>query len=471
MKRQPSVLVASIQEELKRDTPRAVETVIEAHNIDRLSKPSFHEPPGIFSSVVSKYQQLVQKREDHRREQRRARFAALQTTGSCSPETANLDEEDAKEEHPQVKRSTEGLYSDDVTEILDVVDPQVGTFGALSDMTRSIVVPACLPGSPSVMHLETEDQTLDRDLEQGHCKSALDRHVHHLVARRQQTWAAAKRVLKGIWTFVKTPLGVVAAIYGLLVTVSAAGWLICFAGWVPGNHHLQVEEFSLSTNALLAFTGIGFIPWRIRDTYLVIRICHYRNLTNRLRRQRGLTPLNDVNDLAFEAGTVDRCVTASRLSSAKASKSDLAGGYPNSDGSVSLPPLDLEDDQMLNPRQAAKLRQLQRKFTKSCTWYRATETPTHRAFPIGIAVAITVFAIGSSLFQCITSGLMWGYASHYLDRPFWAVVLFMTSGLVCGIISAMLILAGAKHTKKTQEVFDQFETAYGAQHLKEKAQQ
>lgn len=401
----PSVKVARIKQDLRKDTPAALETEVRHSRHDH--GKHHHGPPQIFLAIVAKHRELTKRKEEHRQERRRAKFAQL--SGSAD----GVDEHDAEgeadgAETPATHSSGSSLYGSDTADALDVIDPQVSTVAALSDMTRAIVVPASLARSPPVVELAVDDEasSTEEDSEgkprrhrRRHHHSALDRYVASKVAQRKRHLAKAKGVLKGVWTFIKTPLGIIVAIYGFLVVFSGAGLVICLAGWVPGDKAKQVEVFSQATNALFTITGVGFIPWRCRDTYLISRICHYRNLSNKLRRQRGLEPLTDVNDLAFEAGMVEHPATQ---------RQHLA------EEKIALE-VEREDAHVLSPRQAAQLRSCQRRFGESCTWYRATETPTHLAFPIGTAVTVTAMNVGNSLFQCLMCGFMWGYATHYKD--------------------------------------------------------
>lgn len=117
------------------------------------------------------------------------------------------------------------------------------------------------------------------------------------------------------------------------------------------------------------------------------RICHYRNLTRRLRRERGLPPLPNTEDLADEALRNEEAhhhpVDASKQSGATANGSvpGSTDGKPEADeerDSYELPAIEHDHEHVLKPRQANKLRELQDKFAASATWYRYTETSTHR---------------------------------------------------------------------------------------------
>ncbi|CAO1625353.1 unnamed protein product [Parajaminaea phylloscopi] len=409
-----------------------------------------HRPThSIFSQIAKRHRHRVERRELSRRRRRQAKYREI-----------GLDQDAESEDGDSTH--TPGTPDSDATEFRDaieVLDPQAGTVSALSDITRSIVVPTTWTGRPPVVDVGRRDD--DEETGSGDSAADIDAHVKRRLRDRHSSLRTTLAVLAGVWTFVKTPLGMLVAVYGILVVFSGAGLVICLAGWVPGDKDKQVEVFSQATNALFTITGVGFIPWRIRDTYLISRICHYRNLSNKLRRRRGLAPLQDEDDLAFEAGLV-----AHPLTSLKKSDPQGTDGEENpsllegASKATALPHLDNDDEHMLDPRQSAMLRQCQRKFGESCTWYRDTETPSHRAFPILIAVGITAATDGNSIFQCLMCGFMWGYATHYKDRPAWATGTFMPLSFVCGIISAVLIWYGGKRSKKTKELVEELEAAY-----------
>ena len=71
--------------------------------------------------------------------------------------------------------------------------------------------------------------------------------------------------------FLKTPMGVATAIYGVLVVFWGAAIIFFLAGWIPvANKWWQdrwVEISSQIVNGLFTITGVGLIPWRVIDTY------------------------------------------------------------------------------------------------------------------------------------------------------------------------------------------------------------
>ncbi|PWN46778.1 hypothetical protein IE53DRAFT_391059 [Violaceomyces palustris] len=312
----------------------------------------------------------------------------------------------------------------------------------------------------------------------------LDAHVHELLTKRQKF----KRVMQGVWAFVKTPQGIAVAIYGFLVVFSGAALVIFLLGWVDHgkNKDYWVELWSQFVNALFTITGVGLIPWRVRDTYRMIRIAHYQHLTWRLRRERGLPKLKDRNDiptttkgLEDEGGSSgkDRArVDGTVLASTSSEKPDELGrarlghvelaSVRGPEDETSIPSLEEEEEeeeheeQVLSARQARKLDQLQTDFRSSQSWYRPHETATHHAFPISYALAITLLNDWNSIFQCMLCGVMWGYATHYKDRPAWTTGSLIPLSFGCGIGSAVLIWKGGEKTKKKREVEERLLEAF-----------
>jgi hypothetical protein len=60
----------------------------------------------------------------------------------------------------------------------------------------------------------------------------LDQHVRHVLKDKSKK-AKMKRILRGLWDYVRTPMGFVVAIYGFLVVFWGAAIVIFLAGWIP----------------------------------------------------------------------------------------------------------------------------------------------------------------------------------------------------------------------------------------------
>lgn len=69
---------------------------------------------------------------------------------------------------------------------------------------------------------------LDEEAARDQPEDALDAHIIELVQnRKQRRVAMARRMWRGAWAFLKTPLGVVFAIYGFLVVF----WVSTYPSW------------------------------------------------------------------------------------------------------------------------------------------------------------------------------------------------------------------------------------------------
>jgi len=125
----------------------------------------------------------------------------------------------------------------------------------------------------------------------------LDRHVHDVLKRKNKY----RRVMKGVWAFLKTPLGTLFGLYGFLVVFWGTALVFFLAKWINvGNTTTQdfwTEVCEQIENGLFCLTGIGLIPWRLIDTYRIIIIWYYKRLTRKLRKKAGLPELYDMDDL------------------------------------------------------------------------------------------------------------------------------------------------------------------------------
>ena len=100
--------------------------------------------------------------------------------------------------------------------------------------------------------------------------------------------------------------------------------------------------------------------------------------------------------------------------------------------------------------QQEKLEHHQRKYHKSHTFYRAHETPTHRAFPVSLLITITVLLDLHSMFQMALGGTTWGI--YYKRRPAALTATILSCSLTCNITAGILIALGGRWTRKVEEV-------------------
>jgi hypothetical protein len=79
-----------------------------------------------------------------------------------------------------------------------------------------------------------EEDELNDDVDLVEKDHELDAHVKR-VLKRQKKKEKAKAMLSGLWTYLKTPMGVVTAIYGFLVVFWGAAIVLFLLGWIPTN--------------------------------------------------------------------------------------------------------------------------------------------------------------------------------------------------------------------------------------------
>lgn len=127
------------------------------------------------------------------------------------------------------------------------------------------------------------DEQLSQETEQVKEEHELDKHMKRVLRRRARK-EKLKPILKGLWTFLKTPMGIITAIYGFLVVFWGAAIVLFLLGWIPTNskntQDIWVEISSQVVNGLFTVTGVGLIPWRAIDTY---RESSIMNVTNDLQ--------------------------------------------------------------------------------------------------------------------------------------------------------------------------------------------
>lgn len=321
------------------------------------------------------------------------------------------------------------LHASKVVDHLDVIDGHVATVSGLTNVANSILIPP-LPfaNRAPVVDLHSverepsrsrvtlaEDASDEKPLVEQH---EIDKHVAEVLSNRE----TLKRQLRGLWAFLKTPMGIVMAIYGFLVAFWGAA-IVFFLGKLINLHNAERQAFWVELtcqieNALFTITGVGLIPWRAIDTYRIVRIWHYQRLIRKRRQQRGLPPLEDEND---------------------------------------IPDPTKDPDQVLEPRRQEMLVLQQTKFAKSQTWYIPHMTDTHKAFPISTALWICLLTDGNSFFQCLLCGCMWGMDRY--TRPAWTTGTLVPASFLCGIAAAVFIWYGGKKTKRTAEVEERLRSA------------
>ncbi|KAF8165252.1 hypothetical protein B0H34DRAFT_688456 [Crassisporium funariophilum] len=334
--------------------------------------------------------------------------------------------------HTDVGKGTQYLgnydhHHDDVVEHLDAIDPQVGAVSSLTNAANAIIIPPSnwYSRKPVVVLPSARRRIRDNE-EPEELEDSLDRHVDDVLKRPSK----ARRTLMGVWSFLKTPMGIITGIYGFLVVFWGAA-IVIFLVKIINFHNANTQGFWVEVSSqvetgLFTVTSIGLIPSRVLDTYRIWKIWRYKQLTIKLRAKAGLPQLFDVDDL------------------------------PD-------PIYDPNYVHVLTEAEQEDLHRQQRKFQYSQTWYRAHGTETHRAFPINTALWICFMNDGNSIFQIFLCGTMWSL--NRFQRPAWSTGILIPASFLCGIAAAVLIWRGGERTKRVEEVKERLRAALADKQL------
>ncbi|KAH9951643.1 golgi-body localization protein domain-containing protein [Amylocystis lapponica] len=324
-------------------------------------------------------------------------------------------------------------HDDDIVEHLDVIDPQIATVSMLTNAANAIVIPPLsFYSRKPVVFLPRRPRASSKsagDAEKGEAtelpEDNLDFHVEDVLTKRDKF----RRVMRGVWSFVKTPMGVVVAIYGFNVVFWGTALVFFLAKFIDlhnaNTQGLWVEICQQVETALFSITSIGLIPFHVVDTYRICKIWHYQRRTTKLRRIAGLPALYDADDL------------------------------PD-------PIYDANYVHVLTEQEQIDLHYQQHKFMESQTWYRPHGTQTHRAFPINIALWICILNDLNSFFQCILSGCMWSL--NRFTRPAWTTATTLPAAFIAGILAGFYIYWGGRKTKRVHEVTERLRIALAMEH-------
>ena len=175
--------------------------------------------------------------------------------------------------------------------------------------------------------------------------------------------------------------------------------------------------------ALFAIIGDGLAPFRVVDTYHMIFIAHYHHLTWRLRRERALPDLQNENDLPADV----------------AASTDIESGA-----------VEKHEFSVLSTLQQERLIHHQKKFSKSHTFYKPHETPTHYAFPLRLLVAVVVLLDCHSLLQIALGTCTWSISYHF--RPFALTTVILCCSITCNIAAGIVIAVGDRISRKKEVI-------------------
>jgi len=184
-----------------------------------------HSLPNANNNLVSKLTALYDKPTQH--------------TNSSERVAAPADNTESNSRHGEL-----------LIDHLEAIDPELATVENLSNAANSILIP------PLGIYSRRPTVSLPKPPEEKGDQDELGDHVEDLLHRR----AVIKRTLRGVWSFLKTPQGIVTAIYGFLVAFWGAA-IVFFLGKLinlhnPDTQGFWVEVSSQVENALFTVTGI-----------------------------------------------------------------------------------------------------------------------------------------------------------------------------------------------------------------------
>lgn len=128
-------------------------------------------------------------------------------------------------------------------------------------------------------------------------RKEVEAHIRYLLTGRSKT----KRMIKGFWNFVRTPMGFILTTYIFLLFSWGLVIFLFIVNWVefPTSYRrrLWIEVCDQVLCALFVLRGIGFAPFRVIDTYRMAHIAHFHFLTYRRRKLLQLPELSNKSEL------------------------------------------------------------------------------------------------------------------------------------------------------------------------------
>ncbi|KAM0790184.1 hypothetical protein ACM66B_005502 [Microbotryomycetes sp. NB124-2] len=389
----------------------------------------------------------------------------------------------------------DALHHDQEVQLLDVLDQSVSTTSHLANI-QSAFWPSSLSRRPVVqlesapvdeeagerIHVEAPAGSSDEDLlvHVDEDDDPLDTHLVTLLRkqqRKQKRKEMFRQTMRGVVAFLKTPLGICALIYMLLVVVVGAALVLLLM--IPMGSYakkLWVEICSQILTGLFTITSLLPLPWRLRDWYNIGTITYFAHATRKRRQQMHLPPLRDPNDLPeapdaeFWVGPGGEKMVGPRPMATAIpvrSKGDKHGknttehgeDTPGGSQDIELKAVSglekvqtnlSEEEPVLSDKELERLRKAQMSYSKSQTYYRAHTTPTHHATPIKWAFIIALLMVGNSAFQAMLCGVMWGL--NRFNRPAWTTGCLIPLSFGCMIAASIMIWQAGERTKRKAEV-------------------
>ncbi|KAF7352701.1 hypothetical protein MVEN_01236000 [Mycena venus] len=125
-------------------------------------------------------------------------------------------------------------------EELDIIDPGVGTITTLTNAANAILrPPSWHPHKPvNTFPLPTQEVVFDPQQSNHLQEDPLDRHIEDVPKKPSKF----KRTMKGVWAFLKTPLGILVGIYGFCIVFWGAAIVFFLAKFID-FHNENIQGF------------------------------------------------------------------------------------------------------------------------------------------------------------------------------------------------------------------------------------
>ncbi|PBP25480.1 integral membrane protein [Diplocarpon rosae] len=440
----------------------------EAANEDATEKPTTHDATTPHQTFLARFRKMFSNDEDH----------------VADHSAASRDE-----------------YDNSMVDILDVIDPEVAALSTLTNVQNSLFVPSLgkiLNRRPTYRISESPEdvRTLDKvknmlrmlkiPLTRNKSSASVQMKLQYAVlpeGERLGGWADAekeelddmvrhqlhskrakfKRGLKGFKQYVRRPLGLFITVYATLITLFGAAWVLFLIGWISlgSKQSYIVNVVDNVLVALFAIIGDGLAPFRVVDTYHMIYIAHYHQVSWNVRKKLDLPELIDPNDLperreedmAHAHAHVDiESLVAKKVPRGLARK--VVPMIPKSYAQKMVARSKARDPafeySVLTGEQQAKLEYHERKFSKSHTFYKPHETETHYAFPLKLLIAVVLLLDLHSCLQITLGACTW--AINYKTRPFALTTVILCCSITANITAGILISKGDKQTRKHEVI-------------------
>ena len=272
--------------------------------------------------------------------------------------------------------------------------------------------------------------------------AALNDHVRHMLHSRRNKM---KRSFKGFGQYVRQPLGFLVTLYATLITLFGLAWVLFLIGWIyVGEKQLYViNVIDTVLVTLFAVVGVGLIPWRIRDTYHMLYIAYYHQLTWKLRKKLELPRLQDKNDLPSEPAMVP-------LPRGSEDGAVPETGMMDADLEAARNMHEKEELPVLTAAQQRRLQHHQDRFSRQNTYYKPHETETHYAFPLRLLITIVTLLDCHSMFQLSLSLCTW--CIPYQVRPSALTATLLCCSITVNITAGVFITIGGRRTRKKDVV-------------------